>query len=183
MPRLNPKQVAEALPPSRSPKQLANDERLRNKRKIAISSDDVTGGKSQVDISATGPLKVEHSTIEVVTGDNARKRMADEAFMNQVVTVQVESSEDPDEAVWVPTGHNGDPQYLQRGVPQQIKLRFLYSLIAAKKVALTSSFGKDGTGKEFNKLIGRTSTTHRFSVIEASPEARKMIPIWMAMPA
>ena len=107
----------------------------------------------------------------------------EQAFMNQLVTVQIEATEDPDEPVWVHSGNGGTDQYLQRGVPQTIKLLFLYSLIAAKKTALTSSFGKDGSGKEFNKLVGRTSTTHRFSVIEASPEARKKIAEWMQMPA
>ena len=183
MPRLKPAEVAEAMRPSRTPKQLANDARLRSKRRVAISSDDLTGGRSQIDISATGPLKVDRSTIEVIPESKGQKKAADEAFMNQIVTVQINGSEDPDEPVWVPSGHNGDMQYFQRGIPQQIKLRFLHSLIAAKKTALTSSFGKDGSGKEFNKLIGRTSTTHRFDVIEASPEARKAITVWMQQPA
>lgn len=183
MPRLSSAQVAAALPPSRTPKQLANDERLRNKRKVAISTDDLTGAKSEVNISATGPLRVDHRNIEVVPASKFEQKAREESFMNQLVTVQIESSEDPDEPVWVHSGHNGTDQYIQRGIPQTIKLAFLYSLIAAKKTACTSSFGKDGTGKEFNKLIGRTSTTHRISVIEATPEARKRIAEWMQAPA
>ncbi len=187
MPRLKPNEVAAALPPRpRTAAQLANDARLRatrGKPRAVITSDDVTGAKSETNISATGKTEVTHSSIEVVPESRGLKKAAEEAFMNQIVTVQIESTEDPDEAVWIPTGHNGTDQYIQRGVPQPIKLRFLYSLIAGKKTAQTSSFGKDGTGKEFNKLVGRTSTTHRFSVLDATPEARKKIAEWMAQPA
>ena len=187
MPRLRPDEVAAALEkPSRTPAQLANDARLRASRgkpRARITSEDVTGAKSETNISATGPLTVEHSSIEVVAASKMEAKARELKFMNQIVTVQIESSEDPDEPVWVHSGNGGTDQYLQRGVPQQIKLMFLYSLIAAKKTAQTSSFGKDGTGKEFNKLLGRTSTTHRLSVIEASPEARKKIAEWMTLPA
>lgn len=183
MPRLKPNEVAAALPPSRSPKQLANDARLRARsNKPAIASDDFAGARSEANISATGKTEVSHRQIEAIPESKAMKKAAEEAFMNQMVTIQIDSTEDPDEPVFIPTGHNGTDQYIQRGIPQQIKLRFLYSLIAAKKTAQTSSFGKDGTGKEFNKLVGRTSTTHRFQVLEASPEIRRKIAEWGQLP-
>lgn len=189
MPRVLPKEVAAAMAeakPSRTPKQLANDARLRarkGKPRARITSEDFAGARTETNISATGKTEITHRQVEVIPESKAEKKAVDAAFMNQMVTIQIESTEDPDEPVWVHTGNGGTDQYIQRGIPQSIKLLFLYSLIAAKKTALTSSFGKDGTGKEFNKLVGRTSTTHRFSVLEAPPEVRKKIAEWMALPA
>ena len=94
-------------------------------------------------------------------GVQAAKKIAEEAFMNEYVVILIEADEDPDAATFVPSGHNGISQYIQRGVPQKIKRKFLYSLLAAKKTAQASQFGKDGSGKEFNRLTGRTSTTRR----------------------
>lgn len=183
MPRVHPKEVAAAIAPSRTPAQLANDARLRASRKpkAVITSEDVTGARSEVDISATGELTIERS-IEVVPANKMESKARETAFMNQYVTIQIEASEDPDEPVWVHSGNGGTDQYIQRGVPQRIRLLYLYSLIAAKKTAHTSTFGKDGTGKEFNKLLGRTSKTHKFDVLEASAEARKKIAEWSALP-
>ena len=174
----------------RTPAQLANDERLKNlgaaafgPRRPKITSEDFAGARTETNISATGETTVTHRQIEVIPESRAMKKAEEEKFMNQEVTIQIDSTENPDEPVWVHTGHNGRDQYIQRGIPQPIKLRFLYSLIAAKKTAKTSDFGKDGTGKEFNKLTGRTSTTHRYQVIDASPEARKKIAEWSQLPA
>lgn len=148
-----------------------------------MTSDDFAGARTEADISATGKAEVAHRQIEVIPEQRMRDKAADEAFMNQIVVIQVDSSDDPDEAVFIPTGHNGVEQYIQRGVPQAIKLRFLHSLIAGKVVAQASSFGKDGSGKEFNRLTGRTSTTHRYQVLEATPEIRKRIAEWSQQPA
>lgn len=180
MPRLNPAEVAAATKPSRTPAQLANDARLRAKAKIR--SEDFAGAKTEVNISATGQTTAEHKRIEVIPETKAARKAAEEAFMNEYVVVLIEQSDDPDAPIFLQSGHNGVDQYVQRGVPQRIKRRFLYSLIAGKKTAQASTFGKDGSGKEFNKLTGRTSTTHRISLLEDTPEGRKAFAQWMQLP-
>ena len=185
MPRLNPAQVAAATKPSRTPAQLANDARLRaraGKPKAQIRSEDFAGARTEANISATGKTEVTHRQIEVIPESKAARKAAEEAFMNEYVVVLVEQSDDPDAPVFLQSGHNGVDQYLQRGVPQRIKRRFLYSLIAGKKTAQASTFGKDGSGKEFNRLTGRTSTTHRISLIEDTAEGRKAFSQWMQLP-
>ena len=179
MPRLKPNEVAAALKPPRTPAQLANDARLRNRAKIR--TEDFSGAKTEANISATGATTVEHRQIEVIPATKMEAKAKNEAFMNECVVILIEADDDPDAATFVPCGHNGIPQYVQRGVPQKIKRKFLYSLIAAKKTAQASQFGKDGSGKEFNRLTGRTSTTHRVSLLEDTPEGRKAFAIWMQM--
>lgn len=184
MPRLKPSEVAAALPPSRTPKQLANDARLRASRgkpRAKIRSDDLAGAKSETNISVTGPTTAETKRIEVIPESKAARKAAEEAFMNEYVTIMIEPDDNPDAPIFLQSGHNGVDQYIQRGVEQRIKRRFLYSLIAGKRTQQSSQFGKDGSGKEFNRLTGRTSTTHRIVLIEDSIEGRKAFAQWMQM--
>lgn len=184
MPRLNPSQVAAATKPPRTPAQLANDARLRSraKPKARIRSDDFAGARTEANISATGKTEATHRQIEVIPEAKAAKKIAEEAFMNEYVVMMIEPSDDPDAAIFQQSGHNGDPQFIQVGVPQKIKRKFLYSLIAGKKTSHASQFGKDGSGKEFNRLTGRRSTTHRISLIEDTPAGRAAFAQWMQMP-
>jgi len=186
MPRLSPNQVAAATKPLRTAAQLANDARLRASRgkpRAQIRSDDFAGAKTEASISATGKAAVTHSTIEVIPEAKAARKAADEAFMNEYVVVMIEQDDNPDAPIFLQSGHNGVDQYIQRGIPQKIKRRFLYSLIAAKKTVRASQFGKDGSGREYNRLTGRTSTTHRISLLEDSTEGRKKFAEWMQAPA
>ena len=185
MPRLNPAQVAEATKPPRTAAQLANDARLRaraGKPKARIRSEDFAGARTEANISATGKAEVTHRRIEVIPEAKAARKIAEEAFMNEYVVIMIEPDDDPDSPIFLPSGNGGDMQYIQRGVEQKIRRKFLYSLIAGKKTAQASMFGKDGSGKEFNRLTGRTSTTHRISLIEDTPEGRKAFSQWMQMP-
>ena len=186
MPRLKPDEVAAAMTRPRTPAQLANDARLRatrGKPRARISTGDFDGAKTEVDISATGPTTAVHSRIEVIPEAKAVRKIAENAFMNEMVTIMLQPDDNPDAPVFVHSGHNGDPQYVHRGIPQRIKRRFLYSLIAGKKTSQASHFGKDGSGKEFNRLTGRTSTTHRIDLLDDTPEGRKAFARWMQSPA
>ncbi len=186
MPRLNQKQVAEAAAqakPPRSAAQLANDARLRAAKGIPkVRSEDFAGARTEANISVTGKAEVSHRQIETIPEAKAAAKIAEEAFMNEYVVVLIEQDDDPDAPVFLQSGHNGTDQYIQRGVPQKIRRKFLYSLIAGKKTAQASQYGKDGSGKEYNRLSGRTSTTHRIALIEDTTEGRKAFATWMQMP-
>jgi hypothetical protein len=140
----------------------------------------LAGARTEIDIAARGEVEVTHSRIEVETSMAA---VEDEAFMNEIVTIQVEQDDDPNAPTFIHSGHNGIDQYIQRGVPQKIKLKFLYSLLAAKRTQFACAFGKDNSGNEFNRMAGRTNTTHRVNVINATPKMRDAIVKWMSMPA
>lgn len=117
--------------------------------------------------------------IEMISPKNLRTVAAQEAFMNEKVVVQIEADEDPNSPIFIYTGHQGITQYIKRGEPQSIKRKFLYSLIAAKRTQFASAFGKDASGNEFNRLSGRTNTTHRLHVIRDTPEGIKEFELWM----
>lgn len=151
--------------------------------KKQIKSDDFKGAKTFAEISATGEAEVDVSQIEVVPLESAAAVIEDEAFMNEVVEIMIDADEDPNAPVFLQTGHNGIDQYIQRGVPQRIKRKFLYSLVAAKRTQFACAFGKDNGGNEFNRMQGRTNTTHRLNVLDDTPKGRAAFARWMQSPA
>jgi hypothetical protein len=151
--------------------------------KAQVTSDDLSGAKTEINIPPTGDARAEHSRIEVIPEAKAASKIEDEAFMNEFVKIQIEMDDEPNAPLFVYSGHQGEPQYIRRGEPQRIKRKYLYSLIAAKKTQLACSFGKDSSGLEFNRLAGRTNTTHRLTIIEDSTRGREKFVEWMQQPA
>lgn len=147
----------------------------------ALGSDDVDPAQQRIEISTSGPATFDKSDIEAVDPARMRSLAEDEKFMNELVEIEVEAGDDPNEPLFVHSGHNGDPQYIQRGVPQTIKRRFLYSLIAAKTAQLVCSFGKGQDGKEFNRLAGPKKGTHRVTLRRDSERGRDAFNLWTRM--
>lgn len=188
MPRLKPQEVAAAMPkPSRSPKQLANDARLRAAKgtqfyvkKNLLGPDDAEPPQTRIDISTTGPAEATHAGIDIIDPSKMVSKAENEMYMNELVEIQIESDDDPNAPLFVHSGHNGDPQYIMRGVTQSIKRKYLYSLVAAKQVRLVCSFGKDQNGKEFNRLVGAGRMTHRVVVVNDTARGRADYLKWIA---
>ncbi len=166
----------------RSAAQLANDERLRSRapaihvRKNITGPEDVDPPQTNINISTSGDAEAE---IEVIAADKFRAKAEDEAFMNEMVEIEIESTDDPTEPLFVHTGHQGITQYIKRGTPQTIKRKFLYSIVAAKKASLVCAFGKDANGQEFNRLSGPSSPTLRVVVLNDTPRGREAYKAWM----
>lgn len=155
----------------------------RAARKAQVRTDDLSGARTEASIAATGAAEAQISRIEVIPEAMFREKAEDEAFMNEYIVIQIEASEDPNAPTFIQSGHNGIDQYIQRGIPQKIKRKFLYSLVAGKRTQFACSFGKDGSGNEFNRLPGRTNTTHRLSIIEDTQRGRDAFVRWMQQPA
>lgn len=170
----------------RTPAQLANDALLRSKghsqfvRKNLLGPDDVKGVPEQdTTISTTGEAEATHRLIDVIQPEAMQSKAEDEAFMNELVEIQIEADDDPNAPLFVFAGHQGIPQYLQRGRPQTVKRKFLYSLIAAKQARLVCSFGRNEDGNEFNRLQGPKRTTHRVTILRDSEKGRQAYLRWM----
>lgn len=191
MPRISTKpniDVSEAASTKpRSPAQLANDARLRKGPDILVRKthgpDDVKHQPGEsIDISTSGEAKATRAGIDIIDPASMQSKAEDEKFMNEMVEIMIEADDDPHAPLFVHSGHNGEPQYIKRGEPQKIKRRFLYSLIAAKQAKLVCEFGKDNSGKEFNKLSGPKRCTHRVVIINDTARGRQAYNAWMAQP-
>lgn len=136
------------------------------RRKSIISTDDVeTGfdiGRAPDELREAG---VDVSDIDIVPAHKMRSKAEEAKFMEEKVIVEIEADDDPNAPVFVYSGHQGVSQYIERGKPQAIKRKYLYSLLAAKRVKFACAFGKDGNGNEFNRLSPSGKTTHRVRLI------------------
>lgn len=134
--------------------------------KSIISSDDVQAGvnlgRAPEELRDAG---VEVDDIEVVAAQAMRSKVAEASFMEEKVMIEIEADDDPNAPEFIYSGHQGISQYIKRGVPQAIKRKYLYSLLAGKRVKFACAFGKDGNGNEFNRMNGSGQTSHRIRLI------------------
>lgn len=108
---------------------------------------------------------VEREDIDIIPAHQMRSAAEEAKFMEEKVVVEIEADDDPHAPLFVYSGHNGVSQYIERGKPQAIRRKYLYALLAAKRVNFACSFGKASDGNEFNRLSGSARTTHRIRLI------------------
>lgn len=136
-----------------------------------ISTDDVQAGvdlgRAPEELREAG---VEVEDIDVVPAHQLHSAATEASFMEEKVMIEIEADDDPNAAVFIYSGHNGISQYIERGKPQAIRRKYLYALLAAKRVRFACAFGKDGNGNEFNRLSGSGQTAYRVRLIsDANP--------------
>ena len=184
----------------RSPAQLANDERLRQRRQQSqaersqgqapevFGARTTTGPEDAQDevqqfttISTEGEVSSTTENIDVVDPSQAMRLIENEAFMNEFVEIEVEPGDGEGAPKFIPAGHNGVTQWIQVGVPTKVRRRYLYSLLCAKSARLASDFGKDAAGREFNRLDGPKRNTHRVIVLNDSAKGREKYREWSQM--
>lgn len=139
---------------------------MTGKRRSIIGTDDVeTGfnmGRAPDELRDAG---VEIDDIEVVPAKNMVSAAQEAKFMEEKVVVEIEADDDPNSPEFVFSGHNGVSQYIKRGGPQAIKRKYLYSLLAAKRVKFACAFGKDNNGNEFNRMNPSGQTAYRVRLV------------------
>jgi hypothetical protein len=139
------------------------------RQRSVISTDDVATG---FDLgSAAAPPEVREagfdaSDIDVVSERNLVDKAQEAKFMEEKVLIEIEMDEEPNSPRFVYLGHNGVTQYVERGKPQAVRRKYLYSALAAKRVKMACAFGKDNAGNEFNRLTPNASTTYRVRLLE-----------------
>lgn len=106
-------------------------------------------------------MPFEAGDIQVVAADRMDTKVREEKFMNERVVIHIEQGTQAGDPVFVELGHNGVNQFVKRGENQTVKRKFLYSALMAKKVNMNCTFGKDGSGNEFNRLTPSVSTAYR----------------------
>ncbi len=138
---------------------------MSGKNRAIIESDNLQAGydlgRAPEELREMG---VEAEDIEVIPEHRARDKIAEARFMEERVLVEIEQDDDPNSAVFVYTGHNGIAQYIERGKPQMIRRKYLYSALAAKTIKMACSFGLE-KGGEYNRLTPNARTTFRVRLL------------------
>ena len=104
--------------------------------------------------------------LQVVAAESAAAAIREAKFMEEKVLVMIEEDENPNAPTFVMLGHNGVSQYVERGKPQAVKRKFLYSGLAARAVRFACKFGLDAAGNDVNKLAPSSRNTHRMVLLD-----------------
>lgn len=94
-------------------------------------------------------------------------------FMEDPVTVLIPKGNDPDaEEQFIDVGCNGVRQFIERGVEQVVKRKFVEVLARAKREKISTPEFIDATGARATKLVRTPSLIHNFQVTEDTQEGR-----------
>jgi hypothetical protein len=98
-----------------------------------------------------------------LSSDHAKELL----FMEEYVTVLIPAGNNPDaEEQFVDVGNNGVRQFIQRGVEQRIKRKFVEVLARAKREKISTPEFTDATGARATKIVRTPALIHGFQVTE-----------------
>jgi hypothetical protein len=126
-------------------------------------------------MKTTGPAKdsLEPSVIEAVPNPLTKNKADILKFMEDVLTVQVHDSTDPNDDPYPCVWNGGISQYFIRGKEQQVKRKFVEVLARAKRTTYTQELFKDGAGNDTYRQIPHTAPRWPFSVlVDPHPRGR-----------
>lgn len=133
----------------------------RTSRKEIYAGAEHLGNESPVQF---GEIPEGDSEIErVVAVDDQSAKF--EQFMNEPVTVVVQSTSDETEGDYVQVGVNGVTQYFRRDVAQTVKRKFVARLARAKRTDYRQSLDFS-LGEKMNMMSRHHSLKYPFTVIE-----------------
>jgi hypothetical protein len=123
-------------------------------------------------------------TVETVSESaDFRDLASSEAFMHEVVTVMVHSTTDENQSPHVIVNCNGVNQPIVRGVPTQIRRKYL-EILARMKETKYSQRTLNPAAPDQIEMIARSGFAYPFEVIEdKNPRGRAWLSNVMAEPA
>lgn len=184
MPRLKPNQVAKAIPtPSRSPKQLANDARLKSKRIKSVapvvlrpmveSQEQKVGQDGVREFNKDNELPhVEVASPSEISGARRKKGglrdkkwLDDMAFANEYITVMVHESTDRMAHPFPEVSVNGRTQRFVRGHEQKVRRYFVEKLARLKLTTYGNVKTKDVDGEDVYRYPQHTGLVYPFVIV------------------
>lgn len=122
--------------------------------------------------------------IETVSASaDFRKLAADEAFMNELVTVMVHATTDENQAPHVIVNVNGTNQPIIRGVATEVKRKYVEVLARMKETKYTQRTPNPSEPDKF-EMVPRTGLAYPFELIEdKNPKGRAWLNNVLAEPA
>ena len=130
-------------------------------------------------------LHDDQTVVDTVAGNvDFGKLAADEAFMNEHVTIMIHPTTDENQPNHVILNVNGVNQPVVRGVQTVVKRKYL-EVLARMKETKYSQPQRDMSNPEYgNQVIGRTALVYPFDVLsDNNPKGRAWLHNIMAEPA
>lgn len=122
--------------------------------------------------------------IETVSASkDFRQLAADEAFMNELVTVMVHSTTDENQAPHIIVNCNGVNQPIMRGIPTKIRRKYLEILARMKETKYTQ-VTPNPAAPDVSELRPRHGLAYPFEVVDdENPRGRAWLQNVLAEPA
>ena len=123
-------------------------------------------------------------TVETVAAStDFRALAASEAFMNELVTIMVHSTTDENQAPHVIVNCNGVNQPILRGVPMQVKRKYV-EILARMKETKYSQVTRNPSAPDQIDMVARHGLSYPFDLVEDSnPKGRAWLNNVLAEPA
>jgi hypothetical protein len=102
--------------------------------------------------------------IQTIEPNRLALKAKEEKFMNELIQIEIEPGEKPNDPMYVDLYHNGIAQMVLRGQPQTVKRKFVYAGLMAKVVSFACDFRRQGD-TEINKLTPHTNTAYRMRLV------------------
>lgn len=137
----------------------------RGVRRVIDTSELDVGQDSTRALSSTGPAVLDPPRIEPVERPVDPEKIAMLAFMEELVTIRVATSTDPNAEqlfeVWV----NGEPQLFKRGQTKTVKRKFVDCLARRKLTTHTLEKYTNADGVEAYRYPGHTGLRYDFQMV------------------
>lgn len=124
-----------------------------------------TGQDSPVHISLTGEAELIKEPIKIVDGPTSTAKMEALAFNEEMVTIEIASSEDPNAEMLIEVGVNNKKQFFRRGQQQTVRRKYVEQL-ARTKVTKYMQNVESTDPTVVNRLMPTTVLRYPFTLIE-----------------
>lgn len=119
----------------------------------------------------------------VATVKDFRELAAEESFMNELVTIMIHSTTDENQAPHVIVNCNGVNQPIMRGIPMQVKRKYV-EILAHMKETKYSQVTRNPSAPDQIELIARHGLSYPFDLVEDNnPRGRAWLNHVLAEPA
>lgn len=120
-------------------------------------------------------------TVDAIVTQEFDAAIADEAFMNELLIIEVAPSTSEEDNPIVPLSVNGNPHPVARGFPVQVRRKFVEILARCKETKYKQPSRDMMNPEAGNQLLGRTAQTYPFIVHEdKNPKGRAWLAAVMA---
>lgn len=126
-------------------------------------------------LRSTGPAEVALDTrgLDVIDKMPSQEKLAELAFMEELVTIKVHDSTDENQVPCPPVWNDGKVQYFIRGENQTVKRKYVERLARAKLTKFSQRKEHDALGNEIYVTIPHTALIFPFEMVEdANPRGR-----------
>lgn len=141
-----------------------------------IDTRDQKIGQGQTfNLPATGPVGPLEDEIETVDTPRWRDKAKMEAFMAEFVEIRVADTGGVNEEQFIDIGSNGVRQFVQRGVWQRVRRRFVEVLARAKRDVIHTPEFTDAAGNNSTRLVKTPVLRYPFEMRDKNPDGQ----VWL----